>query len=519
MGLIEGFLKWSMVAVVGLMLLSGIGSAVFAGAMGLMNDPVVIAVVAVGFFLFVGLICIPLVLMVAWIWRWWRMSAIRESQAREFIAPDEGGRLPLPTSLLRTQAGAQLAFGQNVASFTNNLHTFNYQPSQTITGADGQTLSAAATATPGTFWQLYETGALPDNGFLMGYDTINGDPVVANWKQLYSALVGGMSGSGKSTIVRLLLAQAALQRGKFVVVDPHFGSGDESLGASLMAFRGLMVCDVASDEQQIVDALRWVADTGRRRLQGLDADRTPLVLIVDETPGLLEGGYGDNAQAQLLQTLNLVVRETRKVGVFAFAIGQTFQADTMPSKIRNSFASMVGCAMRRDEARYMSGNSRFAQAVDELTGYQAVWMNPQREVITLTVPNCTQNDVELVAGRVLGANVEPVTQNTTLPPVKSRSTSRSDDRSTSRSDVDFNNLDDTYLERHFPKSRTATELVLELANDDRANRAISMFLAGKSNGEIAAELWGATTGDKKVKALQELSNILRSHIMRLGGNN
>ena len=45
-----------------------------------------------------------------------------------------------------------------------------------------------------------------------------------------------------------------------------------------------------------------------------------------------------------------------------------------------------------------------------------------------------------------------------------------------------------------------------------------MFLAGKSQSEIVAELWGATSGDKKIKAAQEFNNILRSHMMRLGGN-
>lgn len=57
--------------------------------------------------------------------------------------------------------------------------------------------------------------------------------IQASWKALYSTLLGGLPGSGKSTLARLILAQSALQRSRFIVIDPHLGAGEDSLGESL----------------------------------------------------------------------------------------------------------------------------------------------------------------------------------------------------------------------------------------------------------------------------------------------
>lgn len=517
--MIGGFLKWSMVTVVALMVLSSIGSAIFAGAVGLMGDPVFITIVFVGFLLFAGLICVPLVMVGLWIWRWWRMSAIQERNAKTFIAPDEHGRVPLPASLLRTPAGAQVALTQNMASFTSGLHTFNYQPSQTLNGADGQTMTAAATATPGTFWQLYQSGALPERGFLMGYSLDeDGGAITADWRKLYSALIGGQSGSGKSTLIRGILAQSALQGGRFVVVDPHFGSGDESLGASLMALRPLMLCDVAADERQIVDALGYVNTIGQRRLTGQDMDRSPIVLIVDETTALLQRS---STSGLLTGVLGQIAQETRKVGLYALCIGQNFHSDVMPTTVRDCFVSFISCRARKRVAATMADDNEFGKTAAGLSTGQCVWMTPAGDVHRLAFPNCTAADLELVADHIFDGENTAVAEKPALQVVEASSTASSVASSTASSDT----LADTYLERHFPNARTgngtgkksASELATELATEDQAQRAITMFLDGSTLNEIIGEVWGATSGDKKIKAGVELQSILRTYMRQNRG--
>lgn len=506
MVLIEKGLKWSLAGVILLAILGSGASALVAGAIGLMSDPVVIVVVVVAFAGLSLMVVVPGIVAALWVYRWWRVTAISDRQAAEFVTPDEHGRLPVPASLLRQPEFAHRAIDSHQASYMTNLTTFHYSPesNQTITGADGQTMTAAASTAPGSFWQLYQAGQLPQSGFLMGYNLDeDGQEVTADWRKLYSALIGGQSGSGKSTLIRGILAQSALQGGRFVVIDPHYNSGDESLGASLQPLRHLMLCDVASEEKQIVDALNYVNAIGRRRLNGQDTDKTPVVLVVDETTALLQRSKVAGA---LQDVLGQIAQETRKAGLYALCIGQNFHSDVMPTTIRDCFVSYISCRARKRVAATMADDNEFGKLAAELTVGQAVWMTPAGDVHRLSVPNCTQHDLELVAETILTGKNTGGGAFEALPLVSSGSAIGS----SSGSAIGSSGMIGTV-------NGSAAELVTELVNDDRANRAIAMFLEGKSNSEIVAELWGATTGNAKMKAAQELSNVLRSHMLSLKG--
>lgn len=495
------------------------GGAILATITAMLQTPVGFVALIAASFLVVGLAALFAVVIMIWLWNWARRTAMAQSRADEFVQPDENGRFPVPVAALRSDAGIAAAFDLNKASFFSNMHTYNNAPvGAPMSAADTQ--PAPAINAPGSFLQLYQSGQLPQDKILMGFGTESGEPVYATWGELFSALVGGTSGSGKSTIVRLMLAQSAMQGGKFIVIDPHYKSGEESLGASLEPLRFTMPFDVASEEMEMVDALRYVSDIGKRRLSGIDKERSPIVLVIDETPGILEGGYGEEVSRQLRETLSTVVRETRKVGIYAFAIGQGFQAEIMPSKIRNSFASMVGCSMRKDEARYMSGNGRFASAVDTIRGYQAAWMNTRREIVMLNVPNCTQSDLELVARHIeKTSKTDTASHEITLPPVEAPSGAPPIAPSGAPSDT----LSGTYLQRHFPKAgrggRTASEVVAEGEEDKQATHIIRLFMAGDSLTKIIREVYKVTSGDRYTAASAEVNDIIRAHIAKLGGHN
>ena len=518
MAIVERGFKWALIGIVGAMVIVGMAGSALAAIGGMMGNPAIILVVLVVFAGCVIVLIVPGIVGGLWLWRWWRLSAISDRRAAEFIAPDEAGRLPVPASLLRSPEFAHRAIDAHQASYMAGLTTFNYSPqsTQSITGADGQTMTAAAATAPGSFWQLYQAGQLPANGFLMGYSLDDDDAgaITADWRKLYSALIGGQSGSGKSTLIRSLLAQSAMQGGKFVIIDPHYNSGEESLGASLAPLRSLMLCDVASDERQIVDALNYVNAIGERRLAGQDKERTPIVLVVDETTALLQRS---NVANTLTNVLGQIAQETRKAGLYALCIGQNFHSDVMPTTVRDCFVSFISCRARKRVAATMADDNEFGKMAAELTVGQAVWMTPAGDVHRLSVPNCTAADLDLVAGAVLSAKNTAAAAATALPLVEA--SSRVSSIASSES------LADTYMERHFPKSGTdngtgkptAAELTTELANDDRARRAIDMFLNGNSQNAILKELWGEPTGRAKMDASAEFNDILRSHLLRLKG--
>lgn len=418
-------------------------------------------------------------------------EAIRAATRKNSGAITIAGDMVLPTSVLDrddvVQALLVLA-GQRIESqktFAPVPHSLHWSvKNDNAASVPLLTDSQHKAVTVPSFGELWQSGQLPKDGFLLGYNLEDRAPVFADWRKLYSALIGGQSGSGKSTLIRNILAQSALQGGRFVVIDPHFDAGEESLGASLTPLRSKMLCDVASNEKQIVDALKYVGSVGQARLHG-DGDRTPLILVCDETTGLLQrSGVADELEA----VLGMISQETRKVGVFALCIGQQFKGDVMNTTVRNSFVSFLSCRARKDVARVMSGSNEFGKMASDLTIGQCVWMTPSGETLTLAVPNTTIHDLELVVGRDYTTSAPTSTPTSTDGDLDDCGSGCG-----SGAEVPTSN-------RNLTTSSTAL--------DPRAQRVRSMLILGHSQNEIVKEVWGASGGRAYQQAADEFRLIL-----------
>lgn len=413
------------------------------------------------------------------------------------VRPDANGLLPIHQSLIESNAAAEqvlallASYLLNGRPMPNVPHSISYAPHMAyrndVNGIGQDSPIVAPTVQPSDFWQLYSAGALPAHGFLMGYNLDDGKAITAEWKQLYSALIGGASGSGKSTLIRNILAQSALQGGRFVVLDPHYGAGDESLGASLMALRPLMLCDVAGNDKQMSDALHYVADIGKRRLGGQDQDKTPVVLVVDETTALLQRS---NVADELTQVLGQISQETRKVGVYALCIGQQFHGEVMDTVVRNSFVSMIATRSRRDVARTMSGNTEFAKQAETLTIGQAVWMQPDGNVTKIAVPNTTQQHVWMVAQQ-LGAQNGPKTGPVFLT-------------STLENQAGFDFPSD---ETEVNGKSTGSQREVKNLGDATDTRIIDLFLSGSDPQQIVQDVFGVKSVGGGRKYQEHLAHV------------
>lgn len=479
---------------------------------------------------FVTFLCVPAIglalgtLIVRFAWAGWK--AVNAWQVEQDRAAIETARIRADAKLVVTTPGmikmeraqltltireqmqlalAQIEAGRTHAPVPSTLHySVQYAPPALPDDArHGAHLvePARLAAPPPDFWSLFNGGDLPRAGFLMGYDLQDGHAVTTDWRKLYSALIGGQSGSGKSTLVRSILAQSALQGGRFVVIDPHLGSGEESLAESLAPLRRLMLCEPASGDDAIRDALAYVANAGKARLAGTDTDRTPLILVVDELTGLLtRGAVAD----ELLDTLGRIAQETRKVGVYALAIGQQFNSRVIDTTVRNSFVSFLSCRARRDVARVMSGSSEFARLVESLTEGQATWMTPAGEIEMLAVPNTTKEHIELVAKQVAGgwdATPTGYQQAASRLPIGALTNDLEAKRKP----------DDSQAEATIPEARDI-EVV-----DARAARVRALLNTQTPFPEIIKEVWGVGSdeGRKYQKARAEFESALYSLMGRI----
>lgn len=440
--------------------------------------------------------------------------ALDESDLKtQVIRPDDNGLMPISRAMIDSGTLAH-ANMQTILAYIESQRTHAPVPSHLtyaphikndkgIGVVEPAGLLEASIVKPMDFFQLYEAGSLPSNKLLLGFDMEDGTPVNVGWDQLYSCLIGGLSGMGKSTLIRNLLAQSALQGGRFVVLDPHFNSGDQSLGASLAPLQAQMLRPVAHDDKTMLLALAFVADVGKRRLEGKDKDRTPLVLIVDETTALLQrGAIAD----QLIAVLEMIAQETRKVNVFAMCVGQNFAAEVMKSTARDSFVSMISCRARRKVARIQADSPEFGLMAANLDRGQVVWMAPSGELKRVAVPNTTSQHLESV-GTLLNAQ-KNTDGSWSATGVKPSSNASSKHRQTPMLE---DGLDDglTMTEDGFDDGFDDDEALIVDAN---AQRVLAMFYSGSDLPDAITTVYGVTKSGGKYQTIsRQIQAILRTH--------
>ncbi len=195
-------------------------------------------------------------------------------------------------------------------------------PAQTALPAPQPTIDVTPSVDVPSFAQLLDRGLIaPDRPLILGYT--NSGMLTGSWRDLYSSAIAGLTGSGKTSTLRLLACQSAVLGARFVVIDPHADAGDESLAATLGPLHASMLCEPADTERSIRDAANLVRMRLDARLRG-DKDRTPLLLCIDEFTRLMRSPA---LAAELTGLVEAIGQEGRKVGIFALLSGQIWRAD------------------------------------------------------------------------------------------------------------------------------------------------------------------------------------------------
>lgn len=249
-----------------------------------------------------------------------------------------------------------------------------------------------------TFADLLGRGDIgPGRPLVLGVGA--GGIVSGGFRDLYSTLVAGQSGTGKSTTQRFFASQAALHDARFIVVDPHSDAGEDSLAATLAPLESRYLCDVADDERAILEAVRLASDIGQKRLHGQDADRRPILVWVDEATGLLGHSKIGPQLAELLET---VAQQFRKVGIYCSVSAQIVTASRTggESALRDSMASVICHKMRRSQARLILPLDD-AATVERLEPGRAIFWRTSGASELIAVPNTTSADCAEVARRLL----------------------------------------------------------------------------------------------------------------------
>jgi hypothetical protein len=356
-----------------------------------------------------------------------------------------------------------------------------------------------------SFGELLDQGTIgPNRPLILGFDVTTGQAIEGSWQSLYTAGIGGLQGSGKTWAAVYLLCQSALMGGKLIIADPHAGD-DESLAARCAPLRSAMLCDVASDERDILAALKLADSKLQGRKSGQIAGRWPIVLAVDEWLALRRGTLAD----ELPPLVEGFSTEGRKLGCFALLLAQRWNVSVI-GEFRNTLASSYVYRMRPAEVRMMTGllGDEVPSDTLSLAPGECYLLDTRGDCRKIVIPHMTPADVERVgqlldqvnrpAQRPIGFRL-PATQ-----PLPTTPAAASPVPLTEAVPKPFRSGNEAAAEA----ASTAPQSYKSLSPE--AARVYAAWRAGKDVTELAKEANnGSTSGDGYKKALRQINDLLR----------
>ena len=219
----------------------------------------------------------------------------------------------------------------------------------TPTETTAPTLAPPAPVLVPSFGALLAGGIIggDERRLLMGYDVDGGKLWSKGLGSLFSFGLAGVQGTGKTTTTRFVLAQAALQGARLVIVDPHRDTGEESLAGTLSPLRPAFALDPAADDDEIRETLRLIHAEIDSRERGA---RGPILIwAVDEWTDLARRRVAD----ELRDTARRVSTVGRKLGVYAAISGQGWTKESA-GEVRDYLTAAYVHKLRPPVARLLA---------------------------------------------------------------------------------------------------------------------------------------------------------------------
>jgi hypothetical protein len=187
----------------------------------------------------------------------------------------------------------------------------------------------AQSGTRFTFSQVLSSGFTPSLHKLYLGRLTNGSPVSVAAKDLCHVALAGNTGGGKSSLMRLLMAQLCHVGVRVLLLNPHYMCYDRDAGEDWTPFdpfltKPAMEC---ANYPAIKQSLQWMVETllPRRIARARDGQPIgkPFFVVIDELPAIVaEVKEAPGYIAKLL-------REGRKYGIFLIVASQDFLVKTI----------------------------------------------------------------------------------------------------------------------------------------------------------------------------------------------
>jgi hypothetical protein len=172
--------------------------------------------------------------------------------------------------------------------------------------------------------------------------------------------VSGDSGSGKTSTMRFLLGQAAMNGAALILCDPHGRKNQQSLVQSCGPLASSFLIPPAISWDDIHEAVAMVDRIGRNRLNDAD-DKTQIELVLDEFNDIARNAPDFKAIAR---RLNNVARSYRKVGITAILVAHNWRVNEWQSgTLKDACQAVLFHRLAKSEAKLFVADPSLAQQV------------------------------------------------------------------------------------------------------------------------------------------------------------
>jgi len=229
---------------------------------------------------------------------------------------------------------------------------------------------------------------------ILGYE--NGVPRRGSFLDIYSAAVAGESGSGKTATLLFLIGSGLIaQRIKFLGIDPHYPH-PKSLGFKTKPLWEAGLMSMATYKDDMLTVLNQVEQTIDRRLQQIETDETPVVLVIDELAFLAKTSIG----SAIAHTMERISMEGRKCAVYMLASSQTWLSSRTgnSSVVRDTLTSAYVHRIKPKQANLLLQDKDEADKVKKQVKHagEALLVPVGNESVIVTMPFTTAADMRMV---------------------------------------------------------------------------------------------------------------------------
>ena len=244
-----------------------------------------------------------------------------------------------------------------------------------------------------TFRELLDNEMIaPGKKLIFGYQKHSGVPETGELYDLYSTIVIGLSGFGKTTFLAYIISSSALAEGAFFdVLDAHYPS-QESLGAALGPLSKTPYVQVLDNTFYLPEVIRSYRNELSQRLSQSNGHFTPRILVVDE-----HERWSKSSQ-DLVKLEMDIVNEGRKVQMYIFLSSKSAKADKVgDSALRDNMVTSYVFKTKKHNARTFFKDPDKEQLVKELREPgEAIFTNRLDQSVIIKVPFATRHDMSRV---------------------------------------------------------------------------------------------------------------------------